>query len=106
MRSRPPSTTSSLDSNQHLERANAQMRVINDDIRFHIVEFRSTQKALRALNRQLESRVAERTSQMQAALRESEQQRATIVAVFKQIPTAMCLLRGSKFRFAYVNDSC
>ncbi|GAA3925679.1 hypothetical protein GCM10022406_09550 [Hymenobacter algoricola] len=94
-----------MESNQQLERANAQLRATNDDIRSHVNELHSTQEALRTLNRHLEARVAERTGQLQAALHESEQQRATIAAVFEQTPAAMCLLRGPEHRFAYVNDS-
>nr|WP_262895193.1 PAS domain-containing sensor histidine kinase [Hymenobacter jeongseonensis] len=42
---------------------------------------------------------------MQAALRATEQQRATIAAVFDQTPAAVCLLRGPELRLEYVNHS-
>ena len=93
------------ETNHDLGRANAQLRAANDDMRAHVAELHRTQKALRKLNAKLESRVAERTGQLQAALHDSEHQRATIAAVFEQTPAAVCLLRGPEHRFAYVNDS-
>ncbi|WP_426062303.1 PAS domain-containing protein, partial [Hymenobacter sp. B1770] len=93
------------ESNQYLARANSDLKAANADIRAYAAELNLSQKALRQLNQQLETRVAERTSQLQAALREAEQQRATIAAVFDQTPTAVCLLRGPELRFEYVNDS-
>ncbi|GAC1377362.1 MAG: hypothetical protein NVS3B25_01190 [Hymenobacter sp.] len=93
------------ETNRHLAQANVDLKAANADIRAHAAELHLSQKALRQLNRQLEKRVAERTGQLQAALRDSEQQRATIAAVFDQTPAAVCLLRGPELRFEYVNDS-
>jgi len=93
------------ESNQRLAQVNAQLLAANADIRKHAYELRLSQKALRRLNQQLEARVGERTSQLHAALRDSEQQRATIAAVFDQAPAAVCLLRGPEHRFDYVNHS-
>ncbi|MDB5270779.1 MAG: hypothetical protein JWP58_3819 [Hymenobacter sp.] len=93
------------ETNHDLGRANAQLHAVNDEIRAHVAELHCTQKVLRALNARLESRVSERTEQLQVALRDSEHQRATIAAVFAQTPAALCLLRGPEHRFAYVNDS-
>ncbi|GAB3319510.1 hypothetical protein GCM10027511_30140 [Hymenobacter humi] len=93
------------DSNRHLARANADLKAANAEIRAHAAELHLSQQALRQLNRQLETRVRERTGQLQAALREAEQQRATIAAVFDQTPAAVCLLRGPELRMEYVNHS-
>ena len=93
------------ESNRHLARTNAALTAANANIRAHANELHRSQKALRQLNQQLEARVAERTGQLQAALRSSEQQRATIAAVFDQTPAAVGLLRGPEHRFEYVNHS-
>ena len=93
------------ESNRHLTRANADLKAANADIRAHATELHLSQKALRQLNRQLETRVGERTAQLRAALREAERQRATLAAVFDQTPAAVCLLRGPDLRVEYVNRS-
>ncbi|GAA4028144.1 hypothetical protein GCM10022409_10240 [Hymenobacter glaciei] len=93
------------ESNRQLARTNATLTATNADIRAHADELHLSHKTLRKLNLQLEARVAERTTQLQAALRSSEQQRATIAAVFDQTPAAVGLLRGPEHRFDYVNNS-
>ncbi len=89
---------------EELSITNEQLKASNDDIRARARELRLAHKALRQLNGQLEARVAERTAQLAAALGETEQQRATIAAVFEQTPAAVCLLRGPQHRFEYVNS--
>ncbi|SFP94399.1 PAS domain-containing sensor histidine kinase [Hymenobacter arizonensis] len=91
------------EANRQLARANTHLTAANTDIRSHVTELHLAQKALRALNRQLETRVGERTSQLQTALRESEQQRTAIATVFDQTPALICILRGPEHRYDYFN---
>ena len=91
--------------NQRLAQANAALTVAAVDVHAQIQALRLSQKALRQLNQQLETRVAERTDQLDAALRACKQHSATLAAVFDQTPAAVCLLRGPEHRFTYFNRS-
>ena len=89
--------------NQRLARANAALTAAGIDVQAQTQALRRSEKALRQLNQQLEARVAERTGQLDVALRECKQHSATLAAVFDQTPAAVCLLRGPEHRFTYFN---
>ena len=91
--------------NERLAQANAALTVAAADVHGQTQALRLSQKALRQLNRQLETRVAERTSQLDRALHACKQHSATLSAVFDQTPAAVCLLRGPEHRFTYFNRS-
>ena len=92
-------------NNYRLAQANAALTTAGADVLAQTQELRRSQKALRQLNQQLEARVAERTGQLDKALRECKQHSATLTAVFDQTPAAVCLLRGPEHRFTYFNRS-
>ena len=91
--------------NERLAQANAALTIAAADVHVQTQALRLSQKALRQLNRQLETRVAERTSQLDRALHACKQHSATLSAVFDQTPAAVCLLRGPEHRFTYFNRS-
>ena len=91
--------------NQRLTQANAALTVAAAGVHAQTQALRLSQKALHQLNQQLETRVAERTGQLDAALRACKQHSATLAAVFDQTPAAVCLLRGPTHRFTYFNRS-
>ena len=91
--------------NQRLAQANAALTIAAANVHAQTQALRLSQKALRQLNQQLETRVAERTSQLDAALRACKLHSATLAAVFDQTPAAVCLLRGPTHRFTYFNRS-
>ena len=92
-------------NNQRLTRANEHLTAAGAAVQAQTQALRQSQKALRQLNQQLETRVAERTGQLDAALRACKQHSATLTAVFDQTPAAVCLLRGPEHRFTYFNRS-
>lgn len=64
------------------------------------------------LNEQLEARVAERTQQLEAALREAERQRGQLLGqqdllhqILGQLPAAVATLSGPEHRYAFFNES-
>ncbi len=90
-------------TNEQLGVANEQLRAYNDEIRVQAHELRRANLAVRKLNQQLEARVAERTAQLQDALRKTEQERTIFFEALDQTPALVCLLRGPAHRFAFVN---
>ena len=91
--------------NERLTRANAELTTAGADVLAQTQALRRSEKALRQLNQQLETRVAERTGQLDQALRECKQYSATLAAVFDQTPAAVCLLRGPAHHFTYFNGA-
>ena len=91
--------------NQRLVQTNAALTAASADVLAQTQALHRSQKALRQLNQELEARVAERTDQLDKALRECKQHSATLTAVFDQTPAAVCLLRGPEHRFTYFNRS-
>ena len=90
-------------TNEQLGVANERLRASNDEIRAQAHELRRANLAVRKLNQQLEARVAERTAQLQDALRKTEQERTVFSGALDQTPAMVCLLRGPAHRFAFVN---
>ncbi len=68
---------------------------------YDITEQVESRQQVEMLNQELETRVAERTAQVQAAAAHQAQERETFDQVFAQAP--ICVLRGAEHRFEYFN---
>lgn len=90
-------------TNAQLSIANAQLHAANFDIQAQ--ELRRAHKVLRHLNQQLDGRVAERTAQLQDALRHTEEERTGYAEALDQTPALVCLLRGPAHRFELMNHN-
>ncbi|EMR03269.1 PAS domain-containing sensor histidine kinase [Cesiribacter andamanensis] len=60
-------------------------------------------KEVRELNRQLETRVAQRTEDLSRAQAEAERQRRRLERLFMQAPAAICILSGPQLVYELVN---
>ena len=60
---------------------------------------------IETMNRELETRVAERTAEALAAVQRQAQARADFFQVFEETPASIALLRGPELRFDYLNPA-
>jgi signal transduction histidine kinase len=91
------------ESNQQLALANALLTATNIDIRNHVGVLHQTQKALRALNRQLEVRVEERTSQLQTELVEQGKARQLLEQLSAELALAHASLQAAHVDTELIN---
>jgi PAS domain S-box-containing protein len=89
--------------NEELAAINEELRASNDEYLNTNAALAQSQHSLHALNQELESRVAERTGQVQAARAIAETQQATLQRVFEQAPVAICVFRGPEYLLEIVN---
>ncbi|UOG72855.1 PAS domain-containing sensor histidine kinase [Hymenobacter tibetensis] len=89
--------------NTELASANEELSAANEEIRANMAELQLTEQALLELNIDLESRVLERTQQVQQVQNEVERQRARLERFFMQAPAAICVLDGPDLVFELVN---
>ncbi|MGI4761282.1 MAG: PAS domain-containing protein [Janthinobacterium lividum] len=93
----------------HLENGHAERLSL---FAYEVTEQVLARQQVQQLNEQLEARVAERTQQVEAALREAEQQRAQLGEqqgllrqILGQLPAAVATLAGPEHRFVFFNES-
>jgi PAS domain S-box-containing protein len=89
--------------NEELAAINEELRASNDEFQLANTALAESQQALSELNQALETRVAERTRQLQAARLEAETQRAELQRIFEQAPVAICVFRGPEYVLEIVN---
>jgi signal transduction histidine kinase len=99
-------------SNEELAATNEELLSSNEEFLTNNTELARTQLALRQLNEELEARVAARSREVQAALREAEQQREHLRTqqrllrqILGQVPAAIATLAGPEHRYSYFNDN-
>lgn len=90
--------------NEELAAANAALHTANEELFINNQELTYAQQQYRQLNQELESWVAERTSDLLAARHEAEHQRQRLERFFSQAPAAICILDGPAFVFELVNE--
>ena len=96
--------------NEELAAINEELRASNEEFLLANTALAGAEQQLRQLNEGLEARVAERTGQLQAALRDAEQQREALrnqqgqlQQVMGQVPAFIATLEGPAHRHAYFN---
>ncbi|AII51616.1 PAS domain-containing protein [Hymenobacter sp. APR13] len=97
--------------NEELAAINEELRASNEEFLHANTELSKTQLQLQLLNQQLETRVTERTHDMQQALHEAEQQRellrrqqAMLQQILEQVPAAVATLGGPEHRYVFFNE--
>ncbi len=104
-------------NNEELAAINEELTASNEEYLYVNTALAEAQQQLRQLNADLESRVQQRTQELQASHRASAALQAELLAaaqrqvqvresfyqVFEQTPAAVSLLRGPTYRFEYVN---
>ncbi|MGI4761951.1 MAG: PAS domain-containing protein [Janthinobacterium lividum] len=98
-------------SNEELATANEELQVSNEEYLINNTELARAQLALRQLNDELEARVAARSHEVQAALREAEAQREQLRTqqrllrqILGQVPAAIATLTGPEHRYSFFNE--
>jgi PAS domain-containing protein len=91
---------------------NQQLATLNQALHLSNQELLVNQEEVLLVQQQLEGRVHERTQQLQAALRETEQQRTQVQQqqrlldqILGQVPAAIATLSGPEHRFSFFNDA-
>jgi signal transduction histidine kinase len=99
-------------SNEELAATNGELQAANAEFLTSNTALTSTQQALRQLNDELEARVLARSRDVQAALREAEQQREQLRTqqrllrqILGQVPAAIATLAGPEHRYSFFNDN-
>jgi PAS domain S-box-containing protein len=89
---------------QQVQALNEELAAINEELRASNEEFLTantalaeSQRALHALNQALETRVAERTRQL-------EEQQALLRQILSQVPASIATLTGPEHRYTFFND--
>ena len=82
------------------------------DFSYDVTEQVRARRELQQLNTELEGRVAARTGELTAALREAEQQRSSLQTqqrmlqqIMGQVPAAIATLAGPEHRYLFANDA-
>ena len=98
--------------NEELATSNEELHAANAEILANNNELQQAQQALRELNQELETRVADRTHALTQALAETERQRESLrqqqrllSQVLSQVPAAVATLEGPEHRFTFFNPS-
>ncbi|QMU29154.1 PAS domain-containing sensor histidine kinase [Adhaeribacter radiodurans] len=78
------------------QKISAQLRLTNADLF-------ATQQSLQLLNEDLESRVIERTKELQRSQAEVESQRQRLERLIMEAPAAICILNGPELAYELVN---
>ncbi|WP_242929188.1 PAS domain-containing protein [Pontibacter vulgaris] len=91
--------------NSELEAANSEIIASNKELQTANKELLLTQQALQKLNRELEDRVAYRTSELQLAKAEAESERNRLQDLFMQAATPISILRGEDLVYELVNPA-
>ncbi|MDO7854766.1 PAS domain-containing sensor histidine kinase [Hymenobacter convexus] len=89
--------------NEELAAINEELRASNDEFLASNTALAESQQTLSDLNKELESRVAARTREAQAAYAEAERQRARLERLFMEAPAAICVLSGPELVYELVN---
>jgi signal transduction histidine kinase len=97
--------------NEQLAVANEELLAANEEYLGVNTALIRSQQQVEGLNAALEARVQERTQQLQAALRETEQQRealrqqqGTLQQILGQLPAAIATLHGPAHHYSFFND--
>ncbi|GGF12354.1 PAS domain-containing sensor histidine kinase [Hymenobacter cavernae] len=98
--------------NAKLASINEELVTSNEELNLLNLQLEHTQQQLRELNQELEAHVAARTRQLQAALRETEQQREQLRQqqqmlqhILGQVPASIATLTGPEHRYTFFNAS-
>ncbi len=70
---------------------------------YDVTEQVAARRQLQQLNQELETRVAERTRQLEAAQATTERQRQQWEEVFLRAPAAICILKGPEWVYEFMN---
>jgi PAS domain S-box-containing protein len=104
--------TEQVVARQQVQDLNQQLATLNQALHLSNQELLVNQEEVLLVQQQLEGRVHERTQQLQAALRETEQQRTQVQQqqrlldqILGQVPAAIATLSGPEHRFSFFNDS-
>ncbi|MBC6612153.1 PAS domain-containing protein [Hymenobacter sp. BT507] len=96
---------------QKVQELNEELQATNEEYLNANTALDHTQQALQLLNEELETRVAQRTQEAQAALRETEHQReqlqvqqSLLQQIMGQVPAAIATLSGPEHRYSFFND--
>ena len=84
-------------TNEELASTNEELRASNDEFLYTNAALTTSQNDLYALNRELEARVVERTTQLQA-------QQHLLRQILSQIPASIATLAGPEHRYSFFND--
>lgn len=90
-------------ANEELAATNEELHASNEEFLANNVDLLSAQLQLQLLNRELESRVEERTSLLLVAQAEAERQKERLERLFMQAPAAICILNGPELVYELVN---
>ena len=89
--------------NEELAAINEELRTSNEELLTTNAALALSEQALHGLNQELETRVAARTHDVQAARAEAERQRTRLENLFMRAPAAICILAGPALVFELVN---
>ncbi|WP_054410911.1 PAS domain-containing protein [Hymenobacter sp. DG25A] len=90
-------------ANEELAATNEELQATNEEFLTNNIDLLSTQLQLQLLNRELETRVEERTSLLLLAQAEGERQKERLERLFMQAPAAVCILDGPELVYELVN---
>ena len=104
--------TEQVVARQQVQDLNQQLATLNQALHESNQELLVNQEEVLLVQQQLEGRVHERTQQLQAALRETEQQRVQVQQqrrqldyILGQVPAAIATLSGPEHRFSFFNET-
>jgi len=103
--------TEQVQARQKIQELNDQLAAANHALHFSNGELLANQEEVLRVQELLEGRVAERTQQLQSALAETQQQRATVAMqqrqldqILGQVPASIATLSGPEHRYSFFNE--
>ncbi|QHT65305.1 PAS domain-containing protein [Rhodocytophaga rosea] len=97
-------------ANEEINAANEELRASSEEVQTANDELLNTQKQLLELNVKLETHVADRTRDLQAALHENEQHQKQLLTkhdllqtILGQVPASIATLSGPEHRYSFFN---
>jgi PAS domain S-box-containing protein len=103
--------TEQVQARQKIQELNAQLATANHALHLSNGELLANQEEVLRVQDVLEARVAERTQQLQSALAETQQQRATVATqqrqldqILGQVPASIATLSGPEHRYSFFNE--
>jgi PAS domain S-box-containing protein len=89
--------------NEELAALNEELLASNEEYLLANIALQESQQQLRQLNQELETRVRERTHQLEAAQQATERQRWQWHELFMRAPASICIFDGPEWVYEFVN---